>query len=190
MMIDAFAVLSLLAGSVSQIPQEPREVATSTDYEVVATMLEDLVSYSGEDSPIDDIFSPDPLRLDPVPTRGTPTVDGLLEQSNPEAWRDLSPADTEALRRAAKDYVRRSKRPAAPFTSGSEHVPLYTGDRKKASLRDRPISASLPGYSPDGRLSIVTVSIPWSIHGCSGVYVLSKDGTGWRVRVRDFACYL
>jgi hypothetical protein len=192
--IEVVAVASMVLGVARPGPAIGFEQPSGDDHQVVAATLEDLVAYKGKDSPLDGIFSPDPVTLDPTPARYSLTVDQLLRQNRPNKWQELEAADRPALREAAGDLVRRIKGPIVRFTAGSAHVPLYVGrDPSKLSpfsFREAPIQASLPGYSRDRRLAILTLSIPWSIHGCSGTYVLLRDGPVWRVRVREFVCYM
>jgi hypothetical protein len=161
------------------------------DRDVLATVLEDLATYRGKHSPIDGIFSPNPLTLHPVPARYPRTVESVLDRYNPARWKALSAENTSALREAAENLVRRISANGEVFAAGSKHVPLYSGsDAEAESFRKSPIKAWWPGYSEDGHLAIVALAIPWSIHGCSATYVLTRGDKGWTVRVRDFACYM
>jgi len=161
------------------------------DREVVATVLEDLATYRGKDSPIDGIFSPNPLTLHAVPARYPRTVESVLVRYNPARWKALSVQDASAAQEAAEDLVRRIAANEEIFAAGSKHVPLYAGaDAKAEPFRKSPIEAWLPGYSKDGTLAIVALAIPWSIHGCSATYVLARGDRRWAVRVRDFTCYM
>jgi hypothetical protein len=191
--IDTLAVAGLLIAQPPAARASGPEEAGLPDQEVIAVVLEDLASYRGQDSPIDGVFSPNPLRLDPTPSRYAATVADLLRQNRPEKWRNVT-AHSAALREAAQDLIRRTKQPIVLFTAGSAHVPLYSGEDPSKlspfSFREAPIQASLPGYSNGRRLALLTLSIPWSIHGCTGTYVLVRAESAWRVRVRDFTCYM
>lgn len=173
--------------------QAPQGAAASKglDGAAVATVLEDLVGYRGKDSPIDSVFSPKPLTLDPVPARYSVTSEEVLQRDKPESWQALSPAEISNLTEAASDLVGRTADTLDRFTAGSAHVPLYAGGDAEAvsSWRKRPIRAWLPGYSKDRRLALVRLSIPWSIHSCDATYVLIREGSVWNVRVRQSVCH-
>jgi len=191
--IHAVSIAAMLTGMSAQTVTGQADRPIDQDQVIVAVVLEDLALNRGKDSPIDEIFSPDPLTLDPTPSRYSISVSDLLQQNEPKKWQALAAGDRPALREAAADFVSRMRGPIRRFTAGSKHVPLYTGDPTKLSpfsFREAPIQAALPGYSKDRRLAIVTLAIPWSIHGCSGTYVLLREGESWLVRVREFACYV
>ena len=42
----------------------------------------------------------------------------------------------------------------------------------------------------DGNYAIVFLSIPWSMHHADGTYLLAREGTGWRVILRQFVYYV
>jgi hypothetical protein len=165
--------------------------ADAEDQKVVAIAVEDLATNRGPGSPIDGIFSPDPLTLDPRPARYPLTHDEvLLLQSPSKRWQELSATEALAAGEAADDLAARVKGPEVRFTAGSRNVPLYAGDPEKAPRRETPIWVWLPGYSKNRETAVITLGITWSIHGCRGTFVLGRSAGSWKVRAREFACYL
>jgi len=160
------------------------------DREVIALILDDLVT--GKGSPVAGTFVPGPPTLNPKPLRYSIKKAELTEQAESKAWGALPKADRSHRAAALQDMADRMTGPVVRFTTGSSQVRLYKGrDPDKLSEFDaRPINATLPGYSKDGRIAIVAVSAPWSIHSCGGFYVLSRSSEGWRVDLRDVQCSL
>jgi hypothetical protein len=184
-----------LAAAITLVPMlyQLPEVAggpDTQDHELVAFVLEDLVAYRGKDSPLTGLSSPPAWSFDPRPSLYIPTIEDILHSAFPISWLRLSPAEASAPREAAEDLVARARGSAAHFTAGSDHVPLYTGGNPlDAPSRERPINASLPGYSSDRQFAIVVLGVPWSGNGCRGIYGLAKNGEAWRVRGRHFLYY-
>ncbi len=191
-LISTAAITFIATGLLAKAPPADLDRRLAHDREVVAAVLDDLATYRGEDSPMHGPFGPDPLTLDPTPYQYGSIVDGLPRQYDPRAWSDLLATARPKLKEAAQDFVRRIKGPKHRFTAGSPLVPLYEGsDPSKLSPfqhRKAPVQLSLPGYSRDRRLALLTLSIPWSIHRCHGTYVVARDQETWDVRVRDFTC--
>ena len=190
--VHGIVIASVLLLPAAGRPEVARARPSAQDQELVAVVLDDLATYQGKDSPIDGIFSPDPLTLDPRPLPGSPVVDDVLGELEAGDWDDLGDEGRAALREAAQDLESGAGATVGRFVEGSARVPLYTGDvgaLPVLGFRQAPIRASLPGYSDDRSVGIVVLSIPWSIHGCTGGYVLVRGDTGWRVRIRHFACY-
>lgn len=94
------------------------------------------------------------------------------------------------MREAAEDIVARAPACKGEFAFSDSRIRLRSGDPENAGIFDLTTSALPPGFSKDGRTAIVLLSIPWSIHGANGTYVLTLENGAWRVRVRDFVRYM
>src|SRR5712664_2814574 len=115
---------TVMAGFLLLAPQAAtNEQHPAPDRAVVATVLEDLATRPGKDSPVDGIFSPNPLTLHPVPLRYSLTVENVLYRRDRAAWKALSAAEVAALQEAAADVVRRTvEDDSLVFVTGSKHV--------------------------------------------------------------------
>jgi hypothetical protein len=196
----AIAVGLLGAWCGAAVGQTEDSRLTPRDNAVVKAVLQDLVAYRGKDSPLDGPFGPSrPLQVMVGPLRGRPSLAaadrcGLEERP----WRTLTKVQQQATEQAARHLERR-----APQASGrwslvvrdvemieEGHRPglIEEGHRPRNELGlQRGVDVSLPGYSADGSVAIVLVTMPWSIHSATGTYVLLRDDTGWRVVLREFA---
>ena len=165
---------------------------TARDNVVVATVLQDLLTYRGKDSPLDGPFGPStPLPLMRTPLRGPVSMSGGGNACGIEEkpWRTLTETQQRATEQAARDLERR-----APRASGLWDIAMPNVTMHEESARPRNelglhggIDVSLPGYSVGGRIAVVLVTMPWSIHSAMGTYVLRHDDDGWRVLLREYA---
>jgi hypothetical protein len=77
------AIVCMSTGLSLQATPQTLDRRPAHDQDVVAVVLDDLATYRGKDSPIDEIFSPNPLTLDPTPLRYALTVKDLLQPYEP-----------------------------------------------------------------------------------------------------------
>jgi hypothetical protein len=177
---------------VSRVPIAAR------DQEVLDVVLSDLFSYVAEDSPVA-IRGAAPLHLSiaPASVDWPGSIEAVLCQGEAGKWKQLSRTQRAALRQAAAHLVSRveRKRGFRDFKSHDARVQIYqqppAGEEQSVEhWFNRPILASPPGFSTDGSLGIVVLSIPKDIHSASATYVLERAGSGWSIVMRQFVYYL
>ncbi len=167
----------------------------SHDTVVLETVLADVLTFDGKNSPRDTRYGEkDRILVAPTPCSYKITADRVLLQRTKESWAALSPEQLASAQAAAEDLMRRfeAKDDFAPFTPTDPRIQMQTDPpATKPGLRmDRPICAWTPGYSKDGNFAVVRLSIPWSIHHADGVYLLEKRDGAWKIALRDFIYYL
>jgi hypothetical protein len=117
------------------------------------------------------------------------TVERVLQECD-SSPRHLEPSQLSRLREAADDLVSRVGRKAG-FSSFRSGIP---GVKEPAQLRETdfegPVVAWPPGYSRDGSLGIVRLSIPWSIHSADATYIFVKRTGRWALLARDLCVYV
>lgn len=186
------AIAGLVLVCCSGVATATDEVVTARDNLVVAAVLQDLLSWRGRDSPLDDPFwSSRPLPLMRTPVRAQLS---LSRGQNPcgideKPWQSLTENQQRATEQAARDLERRAPRASGQWDIRLPGVELHPEDRRprnELGLQGG-VDFSLPGYSPGGRIAVVLVTMPWSIHSAIGTYVLRYDNVGWRVLLRNFA---
>ncbi len=101
-------------------------------------------------------------------------------------WRAVPEDQEPQLVAAAQDVVNRALRGPVLFSSSDTRVDICTPDDRDRPYFNWPIQISLPGYSPDGRLAIMFLQLPWSIHFVDATYVLDIGGSTPTVVVREF----
>ena len=181
----------------SAIPAPPAGagLATVTDHEVLDLVLGDLLSKASEESLVSAHGGP-PGRLTISSRSATQpiTMENVLYRHEREPWRNLTEASLPQLREAAASLVSRVESGGfSGFQSSDLRVsvrePLDHQAESPEALFDRPIEAWPPGYSSDGVLAVVCLSIPWSIHSSTATYVLVKSSRRWTIVVRQFVYY-
>jgi hypothetical protein len=108
---------------------------------------------------------------------------------NEKPWRSLTETQKAATEQAARDLERRAPRASGQWDITLPGVELRPEDRRprnELGLQGG-VDLSLPGYSQGGRIAVVLITMPWSIHSAIGTYVLRYDDVGWKVLLRDFA---
>ncbi len=169
------------------------------DNEVLAAVLDDILTYRGEDSPVAVQGSPPTeILFEPKPVQYPQTIDEVLFRHQQELWTKLTPTQTSASREAADHLVKRIQnrdffvafKPQDKRVRIHEEREAQTAEESVRSRFDRPIEAWPPGYSKNKRFAVVRLIVPWSIHHAEGTYVLSEDHGKWTVRLRQFVYYV
>jgi hypothetical protein len=189
----AIAAAVLAACPTCAFSQTEGGTVTALDNAVVSVVLRDLLTYNGKDSPVQPPFGPSrPFPVARKPLRGQmPLADAAHSCGLTQArWRQLTPAQRRATEEANRQLAQR-----APLAVGSFEVAVPDIELREENQRPRRddvlfnIGVTLPGYSGSGRIATVQLSIPWSIHSASGVYVLRLVDSKWQVLAREFAIY-
>jgi len=198
----AFIVISCFGCGVSDVPTD--EIGSSSaltqnssgrirtlDHEMLDTVLNDLQTYSGEDSPFlegEPFSTKNDLLFDVESATYQQTVNDVLLKQSKETWENLSSIQIESAKQAAEDLVGR--------IDSEVWVENYTPDDDRVRLVEhingsrRPISAWPPGYSANKRFAIVRLIIPWSMHHIESTHILENNGDEWAVVLRQFVYYL
>ena len=175
----------------------PKLAEGSDDEAVLEVALADLATYAGEDSPVafQGVVST-PLLVASEPADGPIPQDNVLEKLKEKAWKSLPRSEEARLVEAVGSLATRATRHADvnAFESKNPRVKMVKpGSEQKPKywfLVPRPIRIWPPGYSVDGRIAMVRMSIPWSMHHADGTFLLtSRQGT-WHVLVRQFVFYV
>lgn len=199
-----FALILLLAvscdrsGSHQPVPARteasPSPTISASDQAVLDAALADLATYDGKDSPV--VCRDAPLNVAPDSIDWSVTVDDVLYRHDPKLWRTFPQSDEAAFAHAAADLVSRTTSLAGFAGFRSENPEIRVAEVKSPPQPQRvfpaarPIRVWPPGYSADGRLAVVRMSIPWSIHHAEATYVLANREGNWLVQVRQFVYYL
>jgi hypothetical protein len=173
-------------------PAETNEAVTARDNVVVTAVLRDLLTYRGKESPLDGPFGPSlPLPVMRQPLRGPVSLSGGGNACGVEEkpWRTLTAAQQRAAEEAARHLERRAPHASGFWNLSLPNVMLHEADARPRSEFgfDGGIDVSLPGYSSGGRIAVVFLTMPWSIHSAMGTYVLRHDEEGWTVLLREYA---
>ena len=137
--------------------------STQLDTSVLNVVLNDLLTYTGDDSPVAAKGNPpNELLFDPESATYAQTRDEVMFECREEPWRNLTPVQLDSASQAASDLVKRieSKDLTENFQSSDKRI---STDAAKDGF-DRPIRSWPPGFSADNRISIVRMVIPWSMH--------------------------
>jgi hypothetical protein len=165
----------------------PAEVLAS-DQEVLDVVLRDLLSIDSGETPLSVRgMPPEKLLVRSRTAMSRVDEDNVLYRYQADAWHRLSAAEEPRLRAAARNLVERARAGGVAIWSADERVVLVEPDTgKPKGLVDRPLVVLSPGFSPEGSLAVVRMTIPWSIHHATATYVLRCGATGWAVVVRQF----
>ena len=168
-------------------------VVLDRDHAVIEIALADLLALP--DSPLASRkVPPAEIKFTPRATSYPVKVTRILMRRDKEKWAALSKDQLDGASEAAEDVARRNYAADGfkPFQPRDPRVRLDDGAPAPGrNLRfDRPVSAWPPGYSADGDYAIVFLSIPWSMHHADATYLLTRDGDGWRVVLRQFVYYV
>ena len=174
----------------------------SPDNAVVETVLVDLLKMPEPESPVEyPEGSAKRIRFTSHNPKYPPKLDDILKRHDPKEWRKLTPEQLRRTWEAAKGIIRR--------VQVGEHLKLFLPRDKRIIPRNRGevekqeekrfiyrqfgnqvFRVSPPGYSRDGRIAVVFLTYPWSMHhGGDATYVLARQGTGWKVLLRQFVLY-
>lgn len=173
-----------------------RRAMAKLDAQVVRSVLEDLLSYRGNDSPVAFGGGPLPTKLlFSVQAAGyRQTVREVLYRDPyyEKAWAARTQEDIRQARQAAAHLVRRigSFDTFTAFNPEDKRIEIAEkqGHRQKSATWsfDRPIQAWPPGYSHNHSFAVVRLSIPWSMHHAEATYLLRKEDGTWKVVLRAF----
>jgi hypothetical protein len=212
-------IYSILAAVISGCAREPAAqqlfppLATTqpvskqegnVDQEVIDVVLHDLLTtaetpLANRDGP------PDDIRIDVRVSKYKPKAQQVMMRHDKALWAALSESQVKAATEAADALVRRheageglmnlkrrdprvtleSADPAPPKTPEGIALPPM-GD-------DRAVHGYAPGFSADGQVAVVFLSLPWSMHHADATYILVRDADtfgGWRVVLRQFVYYV
>lgn len=162
------------------------------DFSALNFVLQDLLTYTGDDSPVLIRDSPpSELIFAPDAAAWSQTIDAVLYRQEEKPWANLTAAQQILLLEAASNLVLRVN--SADAFTGYEPVDKRIrifSDPTTPDVFNRPIRAWSPGYSQDKSIAVVRLSIPWSIHHVDGTYVLARSDTGWTILVRQFVYYV
>jgi len=189
-MAAAIAV-ALLAGLLASPPVPP----SKRDQVAIDAVLRDLLTIG--DSPLAaGGLPPKGFSFAPESLATVPSVDEVLYQHSPEPWRKLTPTQSTELREAAADLVARTqgRRGFSRFHPSDARVRVYLAAKPEKAERspsdERVVRAWPPGFSKDGSLAVVRLSMPWSgMHHAGATYVLCQAPGGWVICVREFVYY-
>lgn len=180
-------------GSGVAIPQPTTGFpVTSRDQEVLDHVLRDLIADTTDRSPVAMRGKP-PERLSVASCSASwpITIEQVLHRQDVETWAQLPEDALPELQLAAADLVARSTPGFVGFESTDWRMTsVRDADANSAALRTRagrPIRAWPPGFSADGTLAVVRLSIPWSRHSATATYVLSSEEQPWAILVRQYA---
>lgn len=201
-------VVSLFAGCASKQEKPPTDSSDaratpaasemSRDAAVLAIVYQDILTFDGPGAPrkIHVIRDDGRILVQRKACEYKITVDrALLDSVRSQAEKEgLTQDQLARAQSAAEDLVGR-------FEAGDDFEALppaeiglvYESEAASTQPRglrfDRPICTWTPGYSADGRLALVRMSIPWSIHSGDATYLLEKQGDEWTILLRDFVWY-
>jgi hypothetical protein len=175
--------------------QESGSAIAPRDQDVLDVVLGDLLSFAAGHSPVSERGRPPKSLAFSSRSANWPiSVESVLYRHEPEPWQRLPATALPQLQVAAEDLVERTARGGfSSFKSTNHRVTVRAPADKETTgeaLYDRFIQAWPPGYSPDGSLAVVCLTLPWSIHSATATYVLTKSATGWAVVVRQFVYYV
>lgn len=180
-------------------PEASRPVG-DVDAAVIGRVLKDLVTNKGDENPV----APRGTLLESIQfsreaVAWQQTVDMVLYEHEPQRWQRLTKSQRAAVHEAAEDLVARTPANQQRFRIDEAPKPITLiekpattngADRGPPEVFNRAIRAWLPGYSADGTIAVVRLSIPWSIHHAEGTYVLRRADGSWVVLLRQFVYYL
>jgi hypothetical protein len=180
----AAALPTLLAAS--QVP--PDNPISARDNSVMSAVLDDFVT--SEDAAANDPFiQTDPLLFAIRPAQFQLKVSKILP-TQAEGWGALTAIQREQATEAAERLAERSDSGGGEFLVDHGRVRLCQGGERTRLLGNPPADAFPPGFSSDGRMAIVILRFPWSIHGGDATYIVAFDKGRWRVVLRHIVRYM
>lgn len=162
-----------------------------SDGEVINAILIDLLTYTGKDSPaVSGNGHTEPTLLFSIKTVTiSQTQECVLQSVDAKSWEQIEQQYRGAVVEAASNLVGRigSVESLVAYVPNDKRIQLFPIDKQIGLLDIRPIRTWLPGYSQDGTIALVRLTIPWSIHHSLGTYILRRERERWIVVVRQFA---
>jgi hypothetical protein len=128
-----------------------------------------------------------------------PKASDILSRHDQREWDKLSPAQLGLAREAAADLVRRVERKDKlqglklkdkRIVVAHDSEAVAKRERKRRRVRPQVFRAFAPGYSRDGKIAIVRLNFPWSIHSGYATYVLAWKESEFLVLMRDVVIHL
>jgi hypothetical protein len=198
--VDPTEAVGLMVSAEAPKKEAVGREAAARDATVLETVLLDLLTCP--DSPWESrrgkkkqvFFSTEAL------TRGIDAED-VLRTNDDKALDKLSKEQLAAAKEAAADLSRRTKKKDVfkAFVPKDKRVAMFTKEQDQKAEKEQEKSFHLigpqvfrayaPGYSRDGKVAVVWLWFPWSIHSGDGLYLLAKSKDKWTVLVRDFRIY-
>jgi len=165
---------------------------SARDQEVLDHVLRDLIADTTSRSPVARRgVPPKELLVSSTSANWPITIEQVLQQVTAEAWAALPAEARPELHAAAADLVANSTPGFVGFECTDRRImPFRAGDAGDTSGRtssDRPIHAWPPGFSAEGTLAVVRLSIPRGRHSVTATYVLSRRSQRWAILVREYA---
>jgi hypothetical protein len=184
------AVLLLAFGCAE--PDVSTDERYASDQRVLVVALKALTTYAGDDSPVafrGKVSTPVAVSSNMHDARVT--VEQILDRQQSTMWSPLTQAQERGRAQAANDLASRAARRTHVIEFRSESSSLSVvrpsgGTTLEGSEDRRMIRMWPPGYSADGGMSIVRMSIPWSMHECIGTFVLERQQGDWVVVAQEF----
>jgi hypothetical protein len=183
------------AESPSEVAPASQPSAADADRDVLNVVWNDLLTE--RETPLAARHAPPrELLLFPGPSPYPRTAEQVLMRHDKKQWDALTPAQLAAAREAAGSLIARHQRgDALPATWNDPRIKIHSSPpepqpKTRHPLADRPIHANPPGFAADARTAIVSLSLPWSIHHADATYLLVKEGTAWRIVLRQFVYYM
>lgn len=176
-------------------PTRSQVVDSSTsDAQVLALVLGDLMTYPGEDNPVsggrsfpEHLLIANKLGAFGFASYPPPSSVDLRLSAVPQC--PLTPVEVAAANDAGLDSEVRMARGSVAFPElhlDPARFVIAPPASSPDGITNRQIQIFAPGYSSDGQIAVVQMSIPWSIHSASGIYVLARTDAAWVVRMRWF----
>jgi len=169
-------------------PEAIASAATDRDWLVLDAVFEDLLRGT-EDTPLHRRGeAPSVLRIRSAATATRLMVDSVRRCLDAEERADLPAADQARLDQAVEQLARRSDR---SLGDGESAVPGVTREAPCLTTGREPVArVSLPGYSDDGRLALVRLTVPTGRHAAHLHRVLRLGDEGWQVILRESGVHL
>jgi len=182
-------MLAVQVSTVISMAGAEKQPLEAEDQRVLNTVLNDLLTYREKDSPIlTEHDSPTNLLFVPAAVTWPLTMEQVLYRQDATSWHQLDGEYAQPIREAASNLVSRVGRADSfrKFHPSDKRVQLFDDDSNLGLLDRRPIRAWLPGYSLNGSIVLVRLTIPWSIHVAEGTYVLRRGDGKWTILLRQF----
>jgi hypothetical protein len=189
--VRCVAVLLVLFGPAASPAGDQSILSTGPvdqrDNDVMVVALDRLLR-DGREDPFMPFVDSAPLFFEKSPKCYPRTVEQVMCWPADYKWHTrLTQVELAAVREAAEHLVARLSACRGEFAMSHPRIRLLHGEPPRTGSLGKTITATLPGFSRDGRTALVLLSIPWSMHGASAAYVVTKENARWRVRLGELA---
>lgn len=180
-----------------------RSTFASSDADVLRAVLHDLLNARGQENPIAIGDEPPPsLLFSMSPIDSPAAVVNVLDRDTQWEWTGLLPSERRLAAHAAANLLARMQAGDlfSPFDPGDSRITLkqtaaVTQPNADVSaflhqLHHRPLAAASPGYSPTGRIAVVVIAFPWSMHAGLATYILKNDDGTWQILSKTCVFYV